>query len=343
MSLHYAVLWDQMETGALLVDGQRRILESNPAANRLLAAREGGLAGKTLLEATLSYEILSLLTNAQNTGQPQQEEIRRGEPSPKVLRVRVFPIEREEQAAPTLSSLRFLLLFDDMTELRHLETVRRDFVSNVSHELRTPLASIRAMAETLQGGAINDPSVADRFVNIIVAEVERLTRLLEDLLTLSRAESQVPERGAFPLANLIRDVCERFQTQAQQAGVTLSFSVPEPLLVSANRDRIEQVLINLVDNAIKYTPAGGKVNVTAEMQGDMALVRVADTGIGIMLQDLPRLFERFYRADKARSRQSGGTGLGLSIVKHIVETHGGKVTVESEFGRGSVFSFTLPL
>lgn len=343
MSSHFETLWAQMETGALVVDGQRRILESNPAVNRLLGAREDGLIGKTLLEATLSYEILSLLAAALSTGQPQQQEIRRGEPVARTLRVRILPI-----APPTLlfhpHSLppHFLILFDDITELRRLETVRRDFVANVSHELRTPLASIRAMAETLQAGAINDGSVADRFVNIIVSEVERLTRLLEDLLVLSRAESRIPERSEFPLNNLVRDVVERFQSQAQQAGLALSYTTAEPLLVNANRDQLEQVLINLVDNAIKYTPSGGQIQVAAEIHADRVQIRISDTGIGVMSQDLPRIFERFYRVDKARPRNSGGTGLGLAIVKHIVETHGGKVMVESEYGRGSTFSFTLP-
>jgi two-component system phosphate regulon sensor histidine kinase PhoR len=260
-----------------------------------------------------------------------------------MLRVRVIPLQGEVE--PVLSAQgtpHFLILLDDVTELRRLETVRRDFVANVSHELRTPLASIRAMAETLQDGAIHDSAVAGRFVSMIVAEVERLTRLLEDLLVLSRAESRIPERAVFPLNNLIHDVVERLQSQAEKANITLNYTTPAPLKVDANRDQIEQVLVNLVDNAIKYTLAGGRVEVRAEEREDRVVVHVIDTGIGIMSQDVPRIFERFYRTDRARSRQSGGTGLGLSIVKHIVETHGGNVTVQSEYGRGSTFSFTLP-
>lgn len=352
MSAHYhTVLLEHMDSGVLVLDNQRRILESNPAAHRLLGARQDNLQGKSLLQATLSYELLGLLTQAQETRQPQQQELRRGsELSGRMLQVRVIPLDTTETSEPPIQNTslaappppHFLILLTDVTELRRLETVRRDFVANVSHELRTPLASIRAMAETLHDGAINDASVASRFVQIIVGEVDRLTRILEDLLILSRAESRIPERNPFFLHNLIRDVVERFQPQAEKAGIGLHYESPGPLQVMGNRDQIEQVVVNLVDNAIKYTPTGGKVMVQAEMQERRVVVRITDTGIGIMSQDLPRLFERFYRVDKARSRQSGGTGLGLSIVKHIVETHGGKVTVESEFGQGSVFSFTLP-
>lgn len=363
----YRLLMEQLETGVLVADGQRRIVESNEAAARLLGARTGSLTGKTLLEATLSFEIGSLIGAAQSSGEPQQQEVRRGEAGGRMLRARVIPLptrgspaqiqentrrdgkaDADERIGPDVpaapqSAPQFLLLLDDVTELRRLETVRRDFVANVSHELRTPLASIRAMAETLQDGALNDGEVASRFVNIIVGEVERLTRILEDLLILSRAESQMPEREPFALTTLVRDVTERLTTQAGKAGQTLvSLSAPA-IEVSANRDQIEQVLVNLIDNAIKYTPQGGRITVSLEADNGEATVHVADTGIGIMSQDVPRLFERFYRVDKARSRQSGGTGLGLSIVKHIVEMHGGRVEVQSEYERGSTFSFVLPL
>lgn len=341
--LYLLPLLAEMREGVLVVDVQRRILESNPAAERLLSARDDGLVGKSLLEAMLSYEVLSLFTALQKSGEAQQQEVKRnGEATGRTLLVRLLPLQ-PVRPKPAVGVPFCLVLIEDVTELRRLETIRRDFVANVSHELRTPLASIRAMAETLQDGAIEDASVADRFVRIIVGEVERLTRILEDLLVLSRAESQLPERAPFALDSLMLSVAERFQTQANKIHITLTIQTPSPLTVVANRDLIEQVLVNLVDNAIKYTPEGGGVEIRAEQQERRITVLVSDTGIGIMSQDLPRLFERFYRVDKARSRQSGGTGLGLSIVKHIIETHGGQVNVESEYGRGSTFSFFLPV
>ena len=339
-SVAYTVLLDHLDTGVLVVDSQRRISDFNPAAIRLLGTRGGSLIGRSLLEATLSYEIMTLLATAMAGGLEQVSEVRRNDLSGRVLRVRVFPLP-PPGAPPNASE--YLVLLDDVTELRRLETVRRDFVANVSHELRTPLASIRAMAETLQDGALEDVTVAGRFISIIVGEVERLTRILEDLLILSRSESQQAERAEFVLSDLIHDVVERFQQQADRAGVQLHHTITERFTVVANRDQMEQVMVNLVDNAVKYTPSGGKVSVTAEVSEGRVRILITDTGIGIMSQDLPRLFERFYRVDKARSRQSGGTGLGLSIVKHIIESHGGSVAVESEYNRGSTFSFFLPI
>ncbi len=341
-----ALLWLQVETGALVVDERRCIYSINPAAVRLIGSRNGSLVGKTLLEATLSYELVSLLTEVQGAGEERTQEIRGiGEPGGRVLRVRISPVRPDQEAPHSPASSapsHYLLLLEDITELRRLETVRRDFVANVSHELRTPLASIRAMAETLQDGAVNDASVSERFVTIIVGEVERLTRILEDLLILSRAESQPPEKIYFSLSSLIADVVERLGAQAEKSKLTLTDLTPAGLEVIANRDQTEQVLLNLLDNAIKYTSEGGRVDISAERTREKVTVHIADTGIGIMSQDLPRVFERFYRVDKARSRQSGGTGLGLSIVKHIVEAHGGTVMVSSEYGRGSRFSFSLP-
>lgn len=336
--LHH-VLWEEVDTGALIVDAQKRIVDSNPAANRLFEPKDRPLAGRTLLQATLSYEMLNLVTRVQNASQPEEIEIRiPQESAPLTLLIRGVALPcAASQNAPSV-----MLLLKDVSELRKLETIRRDFVANVSHELRTPLTSIRAMAETLQEGAIHDADVAERFVLIIQQEVERLTRLLEDLLTLSHAESKPPEKRVFALHEQIQKVVERFQPQAEKASITLVASIHPRLFVRASPDQMEQALINLLDNAIKYTPEHGRVELTAEPIAEGVRIRVSDTGVGIMSQDLPRIFERFYRADKARSRQSGGTGLGLAIVKNIVEMHGGAVTVESEYGHGSTFSIALP-
>ncbi len=339
-SLQRQVLWEEVDTGALIVDSEKRILDSNPAANRLLETRERPLIGQTLLQATLSYELLRLVTLVQRTAKPEEREIRIArESNPLTLHIRATPLpaEGEMQDAPLV-----MLLLKDVSELRRLETIRRDFVANVSHELRTPLTSIRAMAETLYEGAIHDVEVAERFVLIIQQEVERLTRLLEDLLILSHAESKPPEKEVFAFHEQIRKVVERFQPQAEKAKVTLNATIPARLFVRASPDQMEQALVNLLDNALKYTPEYGRVDLIAEPIAEGIRIRVSDTGVGIMSQDLPRIFERFYRVDKARSRHSGGTGLGLAIVKNIVEMHGGIVTVESEYGHGSTFSIVLP-
>lgn len=337
----FELIRDLIETGIMVVDSRKTILDCNAAARKILGGREGNFVGHSVLGATLSYDMLSLLTLVMQTGEPQQQEIQFGDSARKILQVRALPFPMPG-ASNRPEDRRYLVLLEDLTRLRQLETIRRDFVANVSHELRTPLASIRAMGETLQDGGIHDPNISARFLNLIVGEVERLTRLLEDLLTLSHAESSEPVKAAFALNNLLRDVIERFQLQAVPAQVTLTGLFPEELTVHGNRDQIEQVLINLIDNAIKYTGTGGTVTLRAWDTESAVCVEVKDTGIGILSTDLPRLYERFYRVDKARSRQSGGTGLGLSIVKHIVETHGGEVTVESEYGMGSRFGFKLP-
>lgn len=334
-------LLQELAVGVLLVDERRRILQDNPAACAMLHAPPEGLVGRTLLEATLSYEFLDLLQMARQTMQPQEREIRYREASGNILHVRVVPLLKNPDAEARSHS--FLILLQDVTNLRHLETVRRDFVANVSHELHTPLTSIRAIAETLQDGALHDPDVADRFIGIILSEVDRLTRILSDLLVLSRAESHPVNREPFDLAEMIVEVVDRFQKQAERSQVTLLCSLQSALPVLADRDQMEQVLVNLVDNAIKYNREGGSVQVKAAIEADTVVVCIQDTGIGILSQDLPRIWERFYRADKARSRRSGGTGLGLSIVKHIVEAYGGTVSVESEYGRGSTFTFRMPL
>ena len=336
--LEYETLLESCGAGVLVLEDDGTIDRANLAARRLLNISAFALIGKTLDEIVPYPELPRLLALARAQDCNQQIEIRSKEVNGYSLRVSIAPVARLNRDAS-----RYMLVAQDVTELRRLETIRRDFVANVSHELRTPLASIRAMAETLQDGALQDESVSGHFLGTIVTEAQRLTRISEDLLILSQAESRAPEKARFALSELMEKVVTRFQPQAEKATIALAIAVPTGLEVLANHDQIEQVLVNLVDNAIKYTPADGRVMVTAEQLADSVAVHVADTGIGIAGQDLPRIFERFYRVDKARSRQSGGTGLGLSIVKHIVEAHGGAVTVMSEFGNGSTFTFTLPV
>lgn len=333
----YETLVDCCEAGILILNGEDVIVRANLAARPLFANSLNRVIGKTLLQATHSAELSELAQKARTARSLCRSEIRLPGAGGVILRVAIAPV-----AGDGLGASRLVLVADDVTELRRLETIRRDFVANVSHELRTPLASIRAMTETLQDGALQDPSVAYHFLATINNEAQRLTRISEDLLILSQAESRQPEKTHFPLAGMIQEAVTRFQPQAEKAGIELSAELPGDLDVFANHDQIEQVIVNLIDNALKYTPVEGKARVTAENLVNQVAVHVSDTGIGIMPQDLPRIFERFYRVDKARSRQSGGTGLGLSIVKHIVEAHGGQVTVKSEYSHGSTFTFTLP-
>jgi two-component system, OmpR family, phosphate regulon sensor histidine kinase PhoR len=331
----YQSLVDGCGAGVIVLDKADNILQaSEEAVKQLGAGNQAQLEGRSLLQLTLSAELMVKVKDARTSGDVERCEIRLGASNGPSLSVTIVPVNREAG--------RCLVISQDVTELRRLETVRRDFVANVSHELRTPLTSIRAMAETLQDGALADGEVADKFLGTISTEAQRLTRISEDLLILSHAESNAAEHRRFSLSSLAEDVCTRLSKHAAKQGLQLTAAIEPGLTADANPDQIEQVLINLIDNGIKYTPEGGSIKVTAEPRGTMLAVSIKDTGIGIMSQDLPRIFERFYRVDKARSRASGGTGLGLSIVKHIVEAHGGQVTVESVYNHGSVFTFTLP-
>lgn len=233
-----------------------------------------------------------------------------------------------------------------ITEESHrYEQLRREFVANVSHELKSPLTSIQGLTETLLEGALDDAGNRRRFVQLIDEDTSRLSRLIDDLLALSQIESQaVPlALAAVPLAPLVESVLASLQPAIAQRRLSVSVNVPEGFAVRADADRLRQVLFNLLDNAVKYNRDDGDLRVSAIGSDGTATVAVADSGIGVPPDDLPRVFERFYRVDKARSREPGGTGLGLSIVKHLVEAHGGRVFVESSLGGGSTFSFTLPL
>jgi two-component system phosphate regulon sensor histidine kinase PhoR len=237
-----------------------------------------------------------------------------------------------------------LIVLQDLTRMRRLEMIRRDFVSNVSHELRTPLASLKALTETLQEGALEDPPAARRFLLRMEHEIDNLTQLVQELLELSRIES-----GKVPLKKtrvtpweLVSPAVERMMVQAERAGVHLSLDCPDSLPpVLADQSRMGQVLVNLVHNAIKFTSPGGEIVIQAQQDQNMVVFTVRDTGAGIAPEALPRIFERFYKAD--RSRSSGGTGLGLSIAKNMVQAHGGRIWAESEVGKGSTFYFSLPI
>jgi signal transduction histidine kinase len=231
----------------------------------------------------------------------------------------------------------------DRTELMSLERIRRDFVSNVSHELRTPLAAIKLMIETMIE-AQDDADARAQFMPRVAAEVDRIVQLVEDLLAMARSESGrlIMRKEHFDLTDVAATVVDTFSHRAATNHIALDLEAPEPVFVDADRHRLAQVAVNLVDNALRHTPAGGSVTVEVARDGDWALLRVRDTGAGIAFADLAHIFDRFYVADRSRSRGQSGTGLGLSIARNLVEAHGGTLTVESTLGRGATFSCRLP-
>jgi signal transduction histidine kinase len=245
-------------------------------------------------------------------------------------------------ALPVLDDGTVLLVVRDVTEAKRLDAVRRDFVANASHELKTPAASLQAAAETIQTASRDDPAVVPRFAAQLEREAARLSRIVSDLLDLSRLESgsELDESVAFDA--LLRDEVERFEEPAAEAGVELTIQADVVPRVRGSARDLALLVRNLVDNAIRYTRASGRVDVSLCAEDGEVVLSVRDTGLGIPQRDLPRVFERFYRVDRARSRETGGTGLGLSIVRHVVENHGGRISVESELGRGTRFQVRLP-
>ncbi|MFI5401589.1 MAG: ATP-binding protein [Planctomycetota bacterium] len=327
-----------MNEGVVAVDAQERVSFLNGAARSILGlAAEAEIPGKRIYELVREPRILGLVQSAASGRGPAEAEIGHDGPPRRLLQVRAAPVGEGPSGV--------ILVLRDMSRLRRLEQMRTDFVSNVSHELRTPLASIAAAVETLQDDAARlDPVEGPRFVQMIQRNLRRLEALLDDILALSRLESR-PEtlpREPLDLAGVVRAAGDELMERARQAGVDLSVRV-ERSRVTGDTSTLRRIADNLLVNAITYTPRGGKVDVTLEPRDGWAVLSVKDTGIGIPEEDLDRIFERFYRVDKARSRSAGGTGLGLAIVKHAVGLHGGTVEVKSKLARGSTFSVRIPL
>ena len=331
---------ESMAEGVVAVDPQGRILLMNPAANVLLGLTGQPVKDKSVFEAIRYHEFQEVVRAALREHQRATQDIAVFQPQERRLRLHAIPCQGGGLTGPCA-----VLVIQDVTESHRYEQLRREFVANVSHELKSPLTSIRRLTETLLEGALHDPAHNMRFVRLIDEDAARLARLIDDLLALSQIESQaVPlALSAVELKPLIESIAASLQPGIGQRRLSVTVELPHGLLVRADPDRLRQVLANLFDNAVKYNKDGGTVSIIAARHDDWVTVTVADTGVGIPSLDLPRIFERFYRVDKARSRELGGTGLGLSIVKHIVEAHGGSILVESEPGRGSKFSFTVPL
>lgn len=325
-----------MTDGVMIVDREGLVQLVNQAAETMFGIEHSEAIGRSLAQLLRHHQVIELWQYSQASDQPQATTVEVGLRK-QYLQCIAAPLG---QAMPGST----LLLFQDLTQLRRLETVRQDFISNISHELRTPLASLKALTETLQDGALEDPPAAQHFLQQIETEVDSLSLMVQELLELSRIES-----GLVPLkmratnpCELLQQAAERLALQAERAGLALQIDCPSTLSsVLVDPARLEQVLVNLLHNAIKFTPSGGEVRVGAVEEEGQIRFFVQDNGVGIAANDLPRIFERFYKADRARS--GGGTGLGLAIARHLVEAHGGKIWAESDEGRGSRFYFTAPL
>jgi two-component system phosphate regulon sensor histidine kinase PhoR len=335
-----------MLEGVIAVDRRERVVFANAAAARIFDFRPGMVEGRRLLEVVRNHTLDEAVTAALATRQPQRFESTQESGDKMSVAIQATPLPGDP--CPGV-----VLVMHETTELRRLESLRRDFVANVSHELKTPLSSIKAYAETLRNGALSDPQASVTFVERIQEQADRLHHLILDMLSLARIESdqEVFEIGSVSVEEVVEACLAAYRPAADAKQIQL---VAEPLTadchVQADPEGLREILDNLVDNAIKYTPESGRVIVRWRAMeeagvegGKVATIEVEDTGIGISADALPRVFERFYRVDKARSRELGGTGLGLAIVKHLAQSFGGGVSARSQSGRGSTFTVTLRL
>jgi two-component system phosphate regulon sensor histidine kinase PhoR len=340
-----------MAEGVAVVDAEERLVFCNRAFSEILNLDPASGEGRPLIEVVRNSDLLSLIRRALQGDEGLQGSIAMGFIQQRSFSVTAAPVKPFETGQGSDSGgvekpAGAVIVLHDVSELRRLERVRQDFVANVSHEFKTPLTAIQGFAETLLAGALDDPSHNRRFLEIIRDHAARLARLTDDLLKLARIEAGKLEVEFRPveLRKLIEVCVETVSLRASQKQLKLGMHVPPGTpAVLGDASLLREVLENLLDNAVQYTPAGGSVEVTATVMAREAIVTVSDTGIGIPLVDQERIFERFYRVDAARSREAGGTGLGLSIARHIVETHAGRIWVESEVGRGSQFFFSIPL
>jgi two-component system phosphate regulon sensor histidine kinase PhoR len=328
---------DGMEEGVLALDPERRVLLANAASRRLLQIPPGAIVGRPLLEVVRSREIHAAVEDALRRAGVHEVEYEMTE-----LRRRLHARARRLPGEPSPG---VLLMLSDVSNLRRLEKLRSEFAANVSHELKTPLASIKAYAETLRLGAVNDPEHNLAFVGRIEEHADRLHFLIADLIHLARVESgkEILEIEDLPVLDLVEDCLDYHREAAEGKKIAVNLTPPpSPLDVRGDEAGVRTILDNLVSNAINYTPEGGRVDVAWRRDGSQVLLEVRDTGIGIAPEDQDRVFERFYRVDQARSRELGGTGLGLSIVKHTAQALGGRVGLESQLGGGSTFRVWLP-
>lgn len=346
-----AKILSHMAEGIIAVDSERKILAVNPSAEQMFHRSQNSSAGKGLLEVSGHPTLDKIAEQAIDSQSIIKEEVSLTHlPEPKYLAVTAIGIEKQKEVISAV------LVIQDVTQLRKYESHRREFVANVSHELKTPLTSLQGFIETLLGGAIRDETKSESFLKMMEEDAKRLARLVADLLELSKIESnEIPLKCTnLSIPREIENVISLLEPQIKQKNIRCEKSLAQNFpSVEADRDKIKQVLMNLIENAIKFNREGGKIIIRASAQKNKIRVEIEDTGIGIPEADLARVFERFYRVDKARSREAGlpagvhrteagGTGLGLSIAKHIIEAHGGELSCSSSPGQGSSFTFTLP-
>ncbi|MBW5449129.1 HAMP domain-containing protein [Cohnella sp. CFH 77786] len=336
---------DNMTSGVVMVGDDGRVTLYNRQAETLLGGAARERVGRPFTDIKQHYELVGLIRTGLETREPLYQELQVYYPEERLLQLSLVPMTLSGEGLPGL-----LVVLQDVTAIRRLENMRSEFVANVSHELKTPVAAVKGFAETLLAGAMNDPETARSFLTIIQEESERLNRLIGDILELSKIESRRSPLQYSPVdfAAFLSRLNELIGPEAAKKNITLDLRTEEGLYLEADEDRLGQIMLNLLQNGINYTPEGGRVKVRAETfeteeGNERVRITVSDTGIGIPKKDIPRIFERFYRVDKARSRSSGGTGLGLSIVKHLVELHHGTIRVESTVGVGTHFLIELPL
>lgn len=339
-----AAVLNFLTDGVLIIDKFGVVQLMNPAAEKLLETKSQRALKRPYAEVLRHHQLIELYRQCQQAPQEHTAAIEIGDSLFLQAVITPFSLTNKAQTGEQIKDS-YLLILQDLTHIRRLETIRRDFISNISHELRTPLSSLRIIVETLQDGALDDPPAALHFLERADNEVDTMTQMVEELLELSRIESGLVPLRLSPTAvsDLLLFSVERLQKQAQRSQVHIQLDIPAHLPpVLADADRIHQVISNLLHNAIKFTPANGTITLSAKAKDNEVEIIVADTGIGIPQKDLPRVFERFYKTDPARTRGQSGTGLGLAICRHIVQNHNGRIWVKSKEGKGSTFTFTLP-
>lgn len=330
----------EMADGIITVDNTGIITLCNHAAGIFFNVKASAITGRKIETVDLHPEVARMALDCVSGKHVLKSEIRLPGISERAIGIRATPFSEMDRNGPSA-----VLLFHDLTDIRRHERNQKEFVSNVSHELRTPITAVRVSAEALLSGAKNDENLVDRFLNNILSESDRLSSLINDLMEIARRDSGIirTEESELEIAGIIERACLTLKPQADQKKLNIETSVQDNLIGYGDEIQLTQVMRNLIDNAVKYTPEGGHIYVDAGQRDNDLVISVQDTGIGIPHGEIGRIFERFYRVDKARSRQLGGTGLGLAIVKDIVEAHGGKIEVEAQLGKGSRFTVILPL